>query len=60
MNEAMIKSLKEYADYVGCDVQEFNGQTFYDVLDDAESESPNIRVFWGCWTDAELDTVVSL
>ncbi len=52
---SMIKELKEKA--LGYFCWDCTGSTVREVFEGFDSE-PGCMVFWGCWTEAELDTVI--
>lgn len=51
----MHEALQQLADFWCCDISDFTGQTLRSLFESAEND--HATVFWGCWTDAELDTV---
>ena len=52
----MIKALKKLAKYWNCEMKEFNGETLRNIFDSAECAG--MKVFWGCWTNDELDATI--
>ena len=55
MNEA----IQQLADFFDCDPVELieDGQTLRQLFEDAEAN--HATIYWGCWSDFELDTVVA-
>lgn len=55
-----IKSLlNEVDELFGCVAElEYKGETVKTLLEDIESHSPEVNVFWGCWNETELGTII--
>lgn len=55
---AKIRELcRNLAAFFGCEVCELEGQTIDQLFNSAEKMGAT--VYWGCWSDSELATVVS-
>ena len=52
----ILRTASEVADYFGCWLRELRGQTLEEILRSAEKEGA--RVYWGCWTESDLDMVI--
>jgi len=57
MDTAKRAALKQLARLWCCPATDFRGQTLRQLFEQADSE-PGVSVYWGCWSDAELDKVL--
>ena len=56
MTKAVETTARRDAERFGVDLEEWNGRTWGDVL--SEFEHSGATVYWGCWTQAQLDEVL--
>lgn len=54
----MEKTLQQLADLFGCSAEDFRGQTLRSLFLSAERYCGSVRVFWGLWSETQLDTVI--
>jgi hypothetical protein len=54
----MRQTLQQIADLFGCSVEEFSGSTLRQLFLDAERYCGSVRVFWGLWTESQLDSII--
>lgn len=57
MTDKIKQAVQRLADHWNCDVSGLAGQSLRQLFDAADSE-PGVYVYWGFWTDSELDTVI--
>jgi hypothetical protein len=59
MKKSIAQAINDLADLWSCSTAEFNGATLRGLFTDAD-KTPGCNVYWGMWTEAELDTVIDL
>ena len=52
------QQLKELCEFWYAEPWEFTGMTYRECLEDVERNYPAAVIFWGCWTESDLDTVL--
>ena len=57
MTNKTKKAIRELARLWCCDCREFRGRTLEDLFYEAEDEG-GVSVYWQCWSDDELQTVI--
>jgi hypothetical protein len=58
MNSKQKDTVEQVASLFGCDEVELKGETFRNLFDSIEKQYPWVNVYWGCWSDSELDAVI--
>lgn len=56
LNQLQRDTLEDLSNLWGCSKTEFRGRTFEELL--TEADSAPVVVYWGCWTEADLITVI--
>ena len=56
MTARVAEAVRQAADAACCDPSDFEGMTLGEVFHAVEEG--NVRIYWGFWTDLELDTII--
>ena len=59
-DERKARLLDQILETIGGDPEDYIGNTLEDALVEIESFGGNIRVYWDCWTEAELQEILYL
>lgn len=55
---SMRDTINQVTELNGCLPSDYKGITFRQLLEDAERNFSEVVVYWGCWTEKQLNTVI--